>query len=100
MVQSRPSHNAGLPWHADVEQRSYVVRHNRTTFLKSPEIDCLLEAAKKGRHGIRDHVLLLVIYRHACASPKPLECAETSWTLNALAFGWSASRVASASSTR
>jgi hypothetical protein len=56
-----------LPWRAGRPAGDTTDGHERgKDYLDDSEMDKLLAAAKQGRHGVRDHLLLASLTRNPC----------------------------------
>lgn len=57
MTANRQNVKSGAPETADAHERA-------RDFLGEAALDRLLAAARRGRHGVRDHLLILLMFRH------------------------------------
>jgi type 1 fimbriae regulatory protein FimB len=46
------------------KRKAHHSRNRLKEYLTDPEMEVLLNAAKEGRHGVRDHCLVLLTWRH------------------------------------
>lgn len=53
-----------MPKRRNVKSGATDGHEKAKNYLTEDEIDRLLAAAKKGRHGVRDHLLLMMMFRH------------------------------------
>ena len=53
-----------MPKRRNVKSRAVDAHERVKDFLDPSEVDRLLAAAKDSRHGIRDHLIMLMMYRH------------------------------------
>lgn len=64
-VATNPIKRRKVKSDGDETPNAAVDRHERAKdFLAPTDVARLLDAAKHGRHGLRDHLLLLMLYRH------------------------------------
>ena len=66
---------SGAPETADAHER-------RRDFLGEADLGRLFAAAKRGRHGVRDHLLILLMFRHGLRVSEAIALRRTDADLD------------------
>lgn len=75
MAPNRQNVKSGAPETADAHERG-------RDFLGEADLDRLFTAAKRGRHGVRDHLLVLLMFRHGLRVSEAIALGRTDIDLD------------------